>query len=192
MLKADDFKNITIRGRVAYAICCLENVIEFYSFQKLDWNLLLDFLWRYPMAKNISNLADWHENEAECIAFCIMDELPYEKCGFEFITKDQYLNLKTLYQNTNKIIWDLTDRIAAIGTQSLYGGVRDGSPVTLDELNKVITQLKKENIPLPNFKDFEIFSYPQNPENDWIVWGEKIEPKLLIKVSRFILTNNTK
>lgn len=192
MLKAEDFKYITIRGRVAFAICCLENAIEFYSFQKLDFDLLLDFLWRYPTANHISDLSDWHENEAECVAFCIMDELPYEKCGFEFITKVQYLNLKTLYQKTNKIIWDLTDRIAAIGTQSLYGGVRDGSPITLNELNQVITLMNSENIPLPNFKDFESFNYPINPENDWIVWGEKIESSSLIKVSRFINTANTK
>jgi len=79
-------------------------------------------LWKYPIGNEIKDLALWHENEAEYIPFCIMDELPYEKSEFEFITKEKYLEFENLYQNSNKIICNLIDSIASIGTQYLYGG----------------------------------------------------------------------
>lgn len=185
-MTGEDFKNITIRGRVAFAICCLENAIEFYNFQKLNWSLLLDFLWRYPLANEIRGLAEWHQNEAECIAFCIMDQKPFEQSYFEFITKDQYENFEMLYQNSNKTIWDLTNSIAAIGTQCLFSGVRDGAPQTLNELNDLIRMMNNEHIQLPLFSDFEKYSYPLNPDTDWIVWGEKIDLESLKNVSRYI------
>lgn len=189
-MTGQDFKQITIRGRVAFAICCLENAIEFNNFQKLDWSLLLDFLWKFPTGNEIRDLAEWHENEAECIAFCIMDVLTYDQTGFDFITKDQYDVFEALYKNSNKTIWELTNYIAAIGTHYLYSGVRDGAPQTLNELDKVINLLIDDKIPLPSFSDFKKFSYPINPETDWIVWGEKIEPASLKGVSRYINTAN--
>lgn len=188
-MKVSAFQNITIRGRVSYAICCLENAIDHYQLNDLDWSLLFEFLWRYPTSNELKDLALWHENEAECVPFCIMDSLPYEKSDFEFITKEQYLVFEKLYQNSNKLIWDLIDSIALIGTQYLYGGVRDGAPETLKEIDTIISALNQENIPLPEISNFETFNYPLNPQTDGVVWGEKMEPEALKKVSRFLNTN---
>jgi len=167
-------------------ICCLENAIDFYQFDKMDWSLLFEFLWKYPTGNEIKDLALWHENEAECTAFYIMDDLPYEKSEFEFISKEHYKIFESLYLKSNKTIWKLTNSIASIGTQYLYGGVKDGAPETLNELNRVIDLLISEDIPIPDYSNFEKFNYPKNPESDWIVWGDKIEFETLKRISKWI------
>jgi hypothetical protein len=186
-MTSNEFKYITIRARVSYSICCLENAITHYNLQNLDWSLLFNLLWKYPTADNLQELALWHENEAECCAFCIMDDLPYEKCEFEYISLEQYTMLKELYINSNKTIWTLTDLITSIATLHLYGGVRNGAPETLSDLDKVMNLMNKENITLPDFTFFNSYTYPKNPKTDIEVWGNKIEPKSLNQVSKWIM-----
>jgi hypothetical protein len=70
---------------------------------------------------------------------------------------------------------------AQIGTQSLYSGVRDGSPITLEYLFKIIAMLENNRIELPNIRDFEKFNY-KSADNDWVVWGDKIELEYVINV----------
>ncbi|MFL1897496.1 hypothetical protein ACJRPK_17500, partial [Aquimarina sp. 2-A2] len=168
-------------------ICCLENAVTFYNLKNLDWSLLFEFLWRFPTGNEIKDLALWHENEGECVPFCIMDELPYEKSHFEFISKEQYEIFKNLYSKSNNIIWTITDSIHSIGTQYLYSGVGDGAPETLKELEKTINLLNKENIPLPNFNAFRSLEYEKNPKTDWIVWGDRITPESLSFESKWII-----
>jgi len=64
-------------------------------------------------------------------------------------------------------------------------GVRDGSPITIEYLNKIIDILETHKIEIPNLNDFEKFTY-ESADTDWIVWGEKIEIEIIEK----ILNNN--
>ena len=57
-----DLKKISIRGRVAFGICCLENAMEKYKINGQGWNLLLEKLWSFtslpakfvPVASGVS------------------------------------------------------------------------------------------------------------------------------------------
>ena len=42
-----DFKKISIRGRVAFGICCLENAMDEYKVSGEGWNILLERLWSF-------------------------------------------------------------------------------------------------------------------------------------------------
>lgn len=170
----EQFLNITIRGRFLFGVCSLQKAIYHWNFDNLNWQLLFDFLLKYPNGKDIRDLGLWYENESECVPFCILDEKPYEDCHFEFITKEQYEHFKSLYSNVNKDLCEIINLTAQIGTQSLYGGVRDGSPVTLEYLFRIFEILEVNGIEHPTINDFEKFIY-EKPDTDWVVWGNKIE-----------------
>lgn len=40
-INKNDFIDISIRGRVAYAICCLENTIKSRGYSIKDWTIVL-------------------------------------------------------------------------------------------------------------------------------------------------------
>ncbi len=56
-MKAYNFINVSIRGRVGFSILCLENSISFFELPNLDWSLILKLLWSYTD----SNVGLWHE-----------------------------------------------------------------------------------------------------------------------------------
>ena len=180
-MKKEDFKNKTIRSRFLFGICSLQRAIYHWNFENLNWQTLFDFLIKYPNGNEIKDLGLWHQNESECSPFCILDSKPYEECYFEFISKSQYAYFKSLYNNVNKEVCEIIDLTAQIGTQSLYSGVRDGSPITLEYLFKIIAVLENNRIELPNIRDFEKFNY-KSADTDWVVWGDKIELEYVINV----------
>lgn len=63
----NDFFLITIRGRFAYSVCCIENAVEVLDKLALDWSEVFDFLWKYPTSGQLQDLGLWHEVEMECI-----------------------------------------------------------------------------------------------------------------------------
>lgn len=145
-MRLQHFLDITIRARFAFGICCIENAIERFNLAKLNWELVFDFLWKYPLAKGMKGLEHWLYNEGECIPYCILNNLSYEQIGFEYITKEQYNTFLALYKNSNTVICELIDLTSQIGTQPLYGGVEDGAKLTLDYLNNIIDLMKANKI----------------------------------------------
>jgi hypothetical protein len=182
----DDFLLITIRGRFAYSVCCIENAVEALDKSSLDWREVFDFLWRYPTSSEMKDLALWHENDMESIPFGVLEDIPYEKKMCEYLTEEKHNKLKSIYSNCNPIICDLIDKTASVGTLSLYGGVRDGSPITLKYLRDIIEIMNKAKIPLPDLEFFKQFSYNSNPKTDWEVWGDTIPVNLLKQKSKRI------
>ncbi len=182
----NEFFLVTIRGRFAYSICCIENAIEVMDKEGLEWFEVFEFLWLYPTANEIRDLGLWHENESEFIPFCVLEDLPYGKKMFDHLTEEKYLRLQKIYNKCNPIICELIDITAWIGIQDLYGGVRNGSPTTLKYLGEVIEIMNKLKIPLPDKEFFKQFSYPLNPKSDWEVWGDRIPIEILKQRSKWI------
>lgn len=56
-MNIQEFNKISIRGRVAYGIVCLEEAIKKYSLEHLDWDFMLKILWSYTNG----NVGKWHE-----------------------------------------------------------------------------------------------------------------------------------
>ncbi|MGN6647685.1 MAG: hypothetical protein ACTHJT_14280 [Cytophaga sp.] len=185
----NEFSDITIRGRMAFGICCIENSIRKFGFEDLDWSLLFNFLWRYPSAPEIKDLAKWAEQEGECRPFCVLENKPYKELYFEFLTEEQFLKFRKLYGQVNHEICALIDLTIQIGTQALYGGVRDGSPATLDYLEQIKIILHSNGIEEPAIAFFKEFCFRQTAENDWKVWGDKIAIEKLKLISRTIPAN---
>ena len=91
-----DFNAVSIRGRAAYAICCLERAIKKFDDKNPTWDFILNKLWEFTDTKFIP---EWQEFSAELIPGVILaNNSPSE---FEFIAKDELKSLKSLYNNTH-------------------------------------------------------------------------------------------
>jgi len=156
---ASDFHNISIRGRVAFSIHCLNAAIRHFNMEELPWSFLLHKLWSFT---TIQHLDDWHEATAEVIPSAVEhDEYTPD---FRFTSKEEFDGLLNLYHQVNKGTKEIINLVFYIGTCELYGKVSRGG-MSLEYMRSLFKIMNKNNIPLPDIGAFKKFSFEEN--NGW-------------------------
>ncbi|WP_108867402.1 hypothetical protein [Aquimarina aquimarini] len=156
-----EFNDISIRGRVAYAIMCLENAIKWYKKDNLDWSFLFQLLWSFMKG----NVADWHYPMAEATPRSILFDAEYSVKEMNYINREEYSKLTNLYNSSNEVIIFILNKLFEIGTRDLYSSISNNSLDTLEYLEDIIDIMNKNKIPLPEVKFFKKFSINEN--NGW-------------------------
>ncbi len=167
----DDFKNISIRGRVAYLLCSLEKLLVHHSAKTGDWEWILGKLWQYT---DMEWLDDWADVATELLPECILECEPEE---FDLITESEYHDLRELYSRNPDSINKMMKFVHYVGTQELYGGIPEHSPITLAKMHEAVSLMKAEGIEPPDPKPFEKYAFSENGG-----WGRRFDSK---KLSRF-------
>lgn len=165
------FINISIRGRVAFAILCLEKAIAHFGFEKYDWTFILNQLWSITNTK----LGSWHYPLAECTGRSIINDTEFLD-DLEFLTEEKFWELNKLYKKSNMIILRMIDLIFEISTRDLYSSISHGSPDTLNYLQEIIDLMEQNNISLPEIKLFEKFPITENDG-----WGREFKRAYVFK-----------
>lgn len=168
-MNVEDFKNISIRGRVAYGIACLERALLVYHCQNSMWNSVLEKLWSYTSVKYLD---DWYYEIAEYLPDSISETTEYISSEFEFLSEEQFNDLKILYGESNIIIEKLFRLIFEMGTIDIYGKLEKHSMNTLDKLGEILKIMNIANIELPEIQFFLKYRYEDNNG-----WGECIDGK---------------
>lgn len=177
-IKAKHFKHISIRGRLAYAICCLENMLEFYNIKGEGWNWYLKKLWWYtelatkpdPEISNNYQAERWHSiinklspdyireltptyelviNNAKAKVF-YKEDLPSE---------EEFLMLKEAYKQSNQIVEETITNIFHIGCCELWCAVVGYSKDTLNYLQNILSTMYEQGIPLPSVEPFKQYVF---------------------------------
>lgn len=152
MKSIEKLNKISIRGRVAYGIICLERAIAHFGFDKYDWSYLLNLLWSITYSK----LGVWHYPLAECTGRSIINDEEYLE-DLDFLTKEKFWELNKLYKNANSTVLKIIDLIFEISTRDLYSSIANNSQDTLGYLIEIIELMEQNNIPLPDVELFERF-----------------------------------
>jgi hypothetical protein len=160
-MKAKEFEKISMRARVAYGICCLENAIKYYNLSHLSWTFILNVLWSYTN----KNVGRWHELMSECSPDSILEELSFKEKGITHISENDYEALRLLYSNVNTVCQNIINSLFNIGTRNLYSSIVNNSPETLIYLQEIIDIMDQNNIPLPDIKPF--MKFPITEEEGW-------------------------
>ena len=169
----NNFKDISIRGRVAYCISCFENVLLYYGCDKEKWKFVLEQLWSFM---NVEYVDDWFYQTAEILPECILED-KYDEDPYEFIDKRMFYELYQLYDSSCEVIKKIIRLIFELGSRELYGRIQGYSESTIEILEKVIQLCKKESIQLPDIADYKKYSF--SVKNGW---GEKFEGRKLSKI----------
>lgn len=168
-MNKNEFKKISIRGRVAFAICCLESIIMACRYDINDWSVLLNKLW---LIAELEDVSDWLYITAECLPENILEAASYDYGSFQYINEDEYEQLYKLYSECKEDIWELIEIIFDLGTAQMYSNIKGFSEETLSEIEKVITFMKAKNINMPSVSQFRMLLYYDG-------WGETFDRKEL-------------
>lgn len=154
----EEFKSVSVRGRVAYAIRCLEETLLHYEYPLDQWEWVLEKLWTYT---DIDYWDDWFYEIAEYVPESILECNTY-KSHFEYVSEEQFMLLYALYQKTNEATKKIIEIIFEMGTRELYGKVEHNSQLTLDFLLELRKLMKDHNIPMPSFEGYPRYSFNVN------------------------------
>ena len=164
-MKIDDFYNISMKGRMAYAILCVEKYL-LAKYPNDDWSVLSKWMWDVT-----SNYWDeWDYKFMEIIPEYLFEFNTYAESGFERITEDEYNLFVSLLKGKSDDLNQLLLKLHKIQEVYCYSSV----PGHGDEASEIVLEacsiLEKENIDLP---DIESVSFSSFSEKDG--WGERFD-----------------
>lgn len=164
------FADVSIRGRVAYGIRCLESFIERNRCLSEEWSSVLSLLWSYTD----SPLDKWQEAVSRLVPRCLMEMSGDTEELQPGLSAEK---LRNMYLSADKAIIHIIELIYYMGTCELYGKISGHGQASLERLSEVIRAVKCRDIQLPEASAFLRFSFEENGG-----WGERFDRRKLSRV----------
>jgi len=165
------FKRISIRGRVAYCIMCLENAFEKEKIESQESFSLLEKLWAFT---NSHTLDEWDEMINDVTPCCILDE-NFDVNDFVEDANIVY-RFKDFYEKLPEYLNDIIDLTIGVGVGSLYGGVGSYSKRTLEPTLNVVELIVANDVIMPHIGLVANYSF-----DDFHGWGYAFTREDVIK-----------
>ncbi len=160
-------KKISINGRMALGVICLERFVKLKELHNNEEVLeLLELLWEFTSSNTLDK---WEEKIKEYQPCCIEEtykEKKYE--DYEFLTKEKIKKYYKLYKESSPDLEEMVESVIEIGCGNLYGGTGEYSKWTLNPTVTVLKIMKRNEIDIPDLKIFERSSFKEKHG-----WGER-------------------
>ncbi len=160
LILTEQLKLVSITGRMAYAITCLEIIIRDRKLNQTDFQPLLNALWNFTSNPDLS---DWEE--------LIMLFIP----NSQFRDKEQDFSIPQtllLYQALPQALLACIDEIIEVGRGNLYAGVRTHSPATLESTLQVVRYMAANDHSLPAIENFQRSPFTLQDQHGW---GKRVD-----------------
>lgn len=154
------FNNISMNGRMAYAILCIEKyLINKYPLD--DWKPLSKIMWEVTS----SFWDEWDGKFIEIIPENLFENDSYEESGFEEITEDEYNTFAALLKDKsdelNELLYKLHELQEIYCYSSIPGKGDDASQIVLN----ICDILERHDIELPDIAKVNFSSFSE--KNGW-------------------------
>lgn len=146
------FEPISIIGRFAFGLTCLEHTCQAWQVKSQKMNELIEYLWTFTSSHGLDT---W---ESELNEF-----LP--NYTYEMPTRFEYGFLEN---DKQELLTDLILEVIEIAGANLYGGFR--SEYTMVHTLKVASLLEENNIELPNLTPFQ-----KSKVTEFHGWGNPVD-----------------
>ncbi len=170
----NDFKNISLKGRVAYVISCFENVLLSLKCDISNWKMVLEYMWQFTSSQD---LEAWNVQMAEIIPENLFEFKTFEEHDFEYLEEIQFKYLYNLYQNIDTRINYIIRQILYLGSSHSYSLIIDYGQESLEELDRIVKFMINNCFELPNIDAFLKYSIKENKG-----WGNKFKGTVLSKI----------
>lgn len=161
-----DFKNISIRGRVAFAISCLNTYLK-TKYPNIDFSSVLD------LACKITEDSDYIDSCTEAFTEIIPEYLyefdNYEDAEFEYLSKEAYESFISIIPKDDADLNLLMHSIRDIAWEYCYVALETNAPQTYRYLDSIIDTMNKLSLSLPDIKIFKKYEFSENDG-----WGRHI------------------
>lgn len=187
-------KFVSVRGRTAWSICCLENALEKFAIYNDAWEVLLTKMWehtQFPVgnctyleawALFLDYLAPGGRPDNEFSGF----KMQMKYTGLPMPTQNEYELLQQTLKNTNNCLAAICRGIYETGTERLWGGVYDVGSQNSDATIEIIEVMRQNGISLPSVEPFVGYEYIED-YNDEFALGPAFDGT---QYSKFIKKNN--
>lgn len=165
-MKIEDFAEVSVRGKTAYAILCFEEYIK-AKYPDTDMMPVLELMWKLTGTLFDQNTYKYVEILPECLF-----EFDGYNNEFEEISEKEFNMFREILNNNDKDLNELMKRIYDI--VSAYEGtiITDNGQEASHYLEEAVKVLEKNNIPLPDIR--KVSSYTSDKCDGW---GENIYPQ---------------
>ena len=156
-----DFNNISMNGRLAYQLMCVERYL-LKKYPDIDFKPIFEIFWQ------VTNGMYWDTFSEYVIDFEPNKFLEFEKFedqGWCVITKDLYDTVKPIISKLGDDVDDLFETLKDQTFVYAYTVVPKNTSESIDIIFDAIEFLKKENIELPDIKQVEFSTIDQR--NGW-------------------------
>ncbi len=159
-MKISDFDNISMNGRMAYAILCVETFL-LAKYPNDDWTSLLKLMWKVT-----SSLWDeWDTKYIEIIPEYLFEKSNYEDSDFEELSKEEYDHFSTLLcgktDAINTLLLKIQDLYDVYCYSSIPGNGTEASQIVVD----MVEILKENNITPPDISLVQFSHFSE--KNGW-------------------------
>jgi len=160
------FRDISWNGRMAYAIMCAERYL-LSKYPQKDWTPIFEKLWA---ATGDMFLDEWSQRVIDILPECFLEFPTFETSDFNFLTKEEYVVIRNLYDGLGDDYANLIELIHSMEEIYAFTNIPGYGEESLRILGEIVAMLEKENIELPDpkFVEFSKFS-----ERDG--WGEHFD-----------------
>lgn len=146
-------KAVSITGRMAYGITCLEVIIRHDNLDKEAFQPLLAALWDFT---DNPDLSIWDEN--------IMPFIPEDREDWPLGGTPA---ISLFYQTLPPALLTCIAEIIDIGRGNLYAGVQSHSPATLASVMWVVQYMLANRYPLPQIENFQRSPFTLQDQHGW-------------------------
>jgi hypothetical protein len=177
------FNDISIRGRTAFGICCLERILAKDNVRSKGWEFLLNFMWELVSLPDTDHendgrcIDDLSRSYSECHSRAIACRLRGDKIRWTYtLSEEQFLLLAEIYKNFENY-YPIIDKIFDVGLGEFCGGVNYPGYLTSMSLNELIVLVKKTRIELPAIEPFKKYVFGVNTRDDDYCYGTAFDGK---------------
>jgi hypothetical protein len=159
----NNLKEISTRGRVAFAICCWESAMELLQTDKKKWQFVFDELWKFCS----SNMAVWQERFGEVTPFSVCEKIDFNIKDYQYLTKEEHDALQELYDGADQVLLEIIMHIYEIGIRNMYVTINSEAlkMASIPYLQSLIALMNENKFVLPDVNLFKKFSITDN--NGW-------------------------
>ncbi len=161
-----DFEDISIRGRVAFGIVCLNTYVK-TKYPDTDFSSVLD------LACKITEDSDYIDNSVEVFMEIIPEYLyefdNYEDSEFDYLSEETYNMFVSVIPKNDPDLNSLMHSIYDIAGEYCYSAIEPSAPATYPFLDSIIDIMKKHSLPLPDLNIFKKFTFSESDG-----WGRHI------------------
>lgn len=148
----NDFKIISIRGRLAFGLIFFEELLKKYDVELLSNKFLNDFVEKLWEVCSSNNFESTEEFVNEVAPYSILDSSPNNNFNeYDFLSFEDAYSLKEFYLTLPQDIILAMNFLTEIAFGNLYGDTGSYSSITYDQLMDLLEIYKNNGM---NFTDF--------------------------------------
>lgn len=160
MINVNDFKKISMNGRMAYIILCIEKYL-LSMYPDTDWSILSDRMWSVTN----SYWDEWDDMFIEIIPEYLFEFDTYDDSNFEILSREDYNYFCELLRDRDSSLNNLLLKLHDLQTIYCYTYIKGDGTEASEIVISASKILADNNIDLPDINAVSFSSFSE--KNGW-------------------------